>query len=359
MKYLEEYRDNKLASNLINEIIRISRKPVRFMEVCGGHTMAIRKFGIHKMLPPNIELLSGPGCPVCVTERSFIDKAILLSKKKEVIITTYGDLIRVPGTASSLDQEKSSGADVRIIYSTLEALKIAEENPQKKVVFPGIGFETTTPSTAVAVLNAKVRQLQNFFILSAHKIMPPAMEALIKGGADINGYIGPGHVSTIAGSRIYDKLSVDFNISVVISGFEPLDILQSLLMLVEQQEKGKPSVDIQYKRAVNYKGNLKAQKLVESVFETCNTGWRGIGNVPDSGLKLKDEFSRYNAELQFELEVKEVPEPKGCLCGNILSGKNKPQDCKLFGKICVPENPIGACMVSSEGTCAAYYRYNF
>lgn len=358
MQYIKEYRNKELAQSLLEEIKKYSTKPIRIMEVCGGHTMAIRKFGIHDLLPKTIQLLSGPGCPVCVTGKNFIDKAIKYANIPGTIITTYGDLIRVPGTKSSLDNEKAKGCDIRIIYSTLGALELARENPQSTVIFLGIGFETTTPSTAIAIDKAKTLNINNFFVMSAHKVMPPAMSALLDQGSKIDGYIGPGHVSTIAGAKIYDKLSEKYNLSVVISGFEPTDMLLSILMLTKQIENNTPQVAIQYTRAVNHQGNLKAQHLVDKVFEPRNDTWRGIGNIPDSGLKLKKEYEAYDVEKQMPLAIIESPEPKGCLCGSILKGLVTPANCKLFGKACTPENPVGACMVSAEGTCAAYYRYN-
>lgn len=358
MKYLLEYRNREIANSLLEKIKNKSTRNIRIMEVCGGHTMAIRKYGIQNLLPDTIQLLSGPGCPVCVTEQLFIDKAIALSEYQDVIITTYGDLIRVPGSESSLDREKAKGLDIRIVHSTLESLQIAEENPSKKIVFLGIGFETTTPSTAIAVLKAKEKNLDNFFILSAHKTMPNAMAALIESGSKIDGYIGPGHVSTIAGSKIYDSLVKNHKLSIAISGFEPVDILQSIYLLICQLEENNPGVQIQYKRAVTYEGNLKAQQIVQQVFHPSDDYWRGIGSIPGSGMSLNESFIQFNAERAFQLKVHASPEPKGCLCGNILRGVNIPTDCKLFGKKCVPENPVGACMVSSEGTCAAYYRYS-
>ncbi|MBN2486412.1 MAG: hydrogenase formation protein HypD [Bacteroidales bacterium] len=358
MKYIDEYRDKSLVAGLIAEIKKCSKKPVRIMEVCGGHTMAIRKSGIHKILPDNISLVSGPGCPVCVTGRSFLDKAVLLSGNPRNIIATYGDLIRVPGSVSSLEKERAKGADIRIVYSTLDAVNIAEQNPEKTVIFLGIGFETTTPPTAVAVLEAQKRKLNNFFILQSHKTMPPAMGALITGGSKIDGYIGPGHVSTVAGSKIYEPLLNKFQVSVAISGFEPVDILQSILLLVRRIENNSPGIDIQYSRAVSREGNLKAQKFVASVFSPCDDVWRGLGKINHSGLKLKPEFAEFDAEENFELKIFEKPEPKGCICGDILKGMANPVQCKLFGETCTPENPVGACMVSSEGTCAAYFKYN-
>ena len=357
MKYVDEYRDKDLISKLIDQIKKISEKQISIMEVCGGHTMAIHKFGIHSLLPSNIRLLSGPGCPVCVTSREFIDKAIALSGLKNVIITTYGDLVRVPGSDSSLEKEKACGADIRIVYSTLDALTIARENPTKKIVFLGIGFETTTPSSAIGIAEADRNKTANFFLLSAHKVMPPAMEALIDEGALIDGYIGPGHVTTIAGAGMYDALVKKYNLAIVVSGFEPLDLVQSIYMLVKQIETGKQKVEIQYKRAVTYEGNTKAQQLVHRIFEYRDDWWRGLGLIKNSGLKIRSEYANFDAEKQFDIKVNPAVEPHGCICGEILKGQGEPTDCKLFGKACTPENPIGACMVSNEGTCNAFYRY--
>ncbi len=327
------------------------------MEVCGGHTMAIHRYGIHSLLPENIELISGPGCPVCVTSQVYIDKIIEYAKMPGKIITIYGDLLRVPGTQSTLDQEKTKGCDIRIVQSSLDSIKIAEENKTKEIIFPAIGFETTTPATAIALLEAKKKGLCNFFVASAHKIMPPVMEVLIRDNSEIDGYIGPGHVSTIAGSKIYDKLVSDFGISIVVSGFEPIDILQSIYMLVKQIESNEPCVAIQYTRAVTHDGNLKAQQIVSEVFEPVTDTWRGLGKIEKSGLKLNAGFSSFDANKHFPVHIEEKPEPANCLCGQILRGINKPTDCKLFAHSCTPEMPIGACMVSPEGTCAAYYQY--
>ncbi len=266
-----------------------------------------------------------------------------------VIITTYGDLIRVPGSESTLNQEKALGADVRIVYSTLDALEIARSNPDKKVVFLGIGFETTTPSSAVAISEAENQNITNFFLLSMHKIMPPAMAGLIDQGIKIDGYIGPGHVTTIAGAGMYEPLVEKYRISVVVSGFEPVDLLQSILMLVNMKEEGRYGTEIQYKRAVTKEGNIKARELVNRIFEPGDDAWRGLGVIPGSGLKIRSEYSRYDAARHFSLKSKPVPEPKGCLCGEVLRGLKKPDQCSLFGRICTPVNPIGACMVSGEG----------
>ena len=357
MKYLDEYRDRKFIDKLVHAIAHETGQSIRLMEVCGGHTMAIRKFGIQRLLPERIELLSGPGCPVCVTDRTAIDRAIKLARIPGTIITTYGDLIRVPGSDSSLNQEKALGADIRIVYSTLEALAIARDNPGRRVIFLGIGFETTAPSSAVALSEALNQEIRNFYLLSMHKVMPPAMAALIEQGVHIDGYIGPGHVTTIAGADMYGPLVEKFRISVVVSGFEPVDILQSVYMLVKMKKEGRYGTEIQYKRAVTAKGNLKAREMVSRFFEPVTDSWRGLGPIPESGLKIRDEFRSLDAEKQFDLQVKPVPEPKGCICGEVLRGLKRPDQCGLFGGACTPANPIGACMVSGEGACQAYYNY--
>lgn len=357
MKHIDEYRDKKLVDFLLQQIWEASKSPIRLMEVCGGHTVAIRKFGIPALLPPNIQLLSGPGCPVCVTGKSFIDKAILLANEPETIITTYGDLMRVPGSNSTLENERASGADVRMIYSPLDSIEIAKQAPNKNVIFLGIGFETTSPASAVTIIQAGKENLDNFYLLGAHKIMPPAMEMLIDDKVQINGYICPGHVSTITGSGIYNEIVEKFGLGCVITGFEPVDLLQGILMLVKQFESKRPKVEIQYKRAVKPEGNVQALKLLDEVFELKDDWWRGLGIVPKSGFRLKKKFERFDAELHFDVELPEPKEEKGCICGEILKGLKLPTDCKLFGKICNPENPVGACMVSSEGSCQAYFRY--
>ena len=334
MKYVDEFRNKAIVKDLVQRIKEISRLPVSLMEVCGGHTLSIRKFGIPSLLPETVELLSGPGCPVCVTSRGYIDRAVAYSRINNVIIATYGDLIRVPGSSSSLEKEKAAGADIRIVYSTLDALKIAEQNPSKKIIFLGIGFETTTPSSAVAIKTASQKRLPNFFVYSAHKVMPPAMSALIDEGIKIDGYIGPGHVSTIAGADMFNDLADRYNLAIVISGFEPVDLLQSIYLLVRQFETGNHHVEVQYRRVVNPQGILK-----------------------NSGLGIKEDFSAYDAEKNIEIEPEPLREPKGCICGDVLKGIKKPYQCKLFANGCNPEDPVGACMVSSEGACQAYYRY--
>jgi hydrogenase expression/formation protein HypD len=357
MKFTEDFRNEGLVNKLLAQIRRISKRPIRIMEVCGGHTMAIRKYGIHDLLPPTIDLLSGPGCPVCVTDQHFIDLAISYAKQPHNILLIYGDLLRVPGSYSSLDHEKAKGADIRIIYSTIQALEVARYNPDKKIIFVAIGFETTVPGTALAILQAFGENLKNFYIISAHKTMPEAMESLIEEGIPIDGYIGPGHVSSITGSKIFMPLAEKYHIPVVISGFEPVDILQSVMMVSSMIEEGRSGVEIQYKRLVSVEGNRKAQKLVQEVFEPCTLKWRGMGEIPGSGLRLRKKYQNHDAVIQIPVKVTSGAEPKGCICGQILKGMKKPVDCALFGKKCTPSNPVGACMVSTEGACQAYFNY--
>lgn len=358
MKYIDEYRDKKLVEAIAGEIHKSSRKPISLMEVCGGHTMSIQRFGIPSLLPPHIRLISGPGCPVCVSSRKFIDQAIAYSRLPDVIITTYGDLIRVPGSTSSLDMEKANGADIRIVLSVMDALDIARKSPWKKTVFLGIGFETTAPASATAVLAAYRENISNFFLFSSHKIMPPAMAALIVEGVKIDGYIAPGHVSTITGTSIYSDISEKFHLGCVISGFEPVDLMESILMLVNQMEDQKPRVEIQYKRAVRPEGNPKAQEILEEVFDLRDDWWRGLGILPKSGYRIRERYKAHDAEEMILVDVEPTREDKGCICGEILKGLKDPKQCKLFGTACTPENPVGACMVSHEGACHAYYRYN-
>jgi hydrogenase expression/formation protein HypD len=358
MKYIDEYRDKRLVEGLLKEIRQASKKTISLMEVCGGHTMAIQKFGIPSLLPDNIRLISGPGCPVCVSDRKFIDQSIAYSRLNDVIIATFGDLIRVPGSSSSLDMEKANGADIRIVYSVLDALNIAKLNRDKRIIFLGIGFETTAPGSAVGILNADKAGLKNFHLFSSHKIMPPAMEALIDEGVRLNGYIAPGHVSTITGTSIYNNIPDKYRLGVVISGFEPVDLLKAILMLVNQFEKNHPAVEIAYTRAVKLDGNVKAKQMMNEVFELRDDWWRGLGVLRASGLKIRDKYSQFDAEKQVTVKVEPTREDKGCICGEVLKGLKNPKNCNLFGKACTPENPVGACMVSPEGACNAYYKYN-
>ena len=357
MKYIKEYRDRDLARILVKRINTYDGPPVRFMEVCGGHTMAIQKFGIPSLLPDHVSLVSGPGCPVCVTSLQFVDHAIALGRRSDVIITTYGDLIRVPGSFSSLEHEKSRGSDIRMVYSTLEALSIARENPSKNVVFLGIGFETTAPASAVALTQARRENMDNFFLLSAHKVMPPAMAAIVDEKVKISGYLAPGHVSTITGSEIYRDIADTYGLPVVVSGFEPSDILQSIHMLLEQRQRGRAEVEIQYMRVVKPEGNLKARTLLEDVFDYRDDWWRGLGVLPLSGLGISEAYARWDAEHHFEVEVAPAAEPEGCICGEVLKGVSHPTDCILYDSVCNPANPVGTCMVSEEGACQAFYKY--
>jgi len=357
MKYIDEYRKKELILSVSEKLKAISKKEIVLMEVCGGHTMAIHRFGLTSLLPPTIRLISGPGCPVCVSSQHFIDMAMAYSKIPGVIITTYGDLIRVPGSSTSLERERANGSDVRIVYSVLESLEIAKNNPEKKVVFLGIGFETTAPLTAAAILQAKKENIPNFFVLSAHKVMPPVMKALVDEGVKIDGFIAPGHVSAITGTAIYEELASVCGLGVVVSGFEPVDMMQSVLMLTQQIESGIPKVEVQYQRVVHSDGNKVAQQVLKDVFELRDDSWRGLGIIPLSGLKIREELSAFDAEKQFTVDVPESTEPRGCICGQILRGLKTPVDCPLFAKKCTPSDPVGACMVSGEGTCATYYKY--
>ncbi|MCX6326505.1 MAG: hydrogenase formation protein HypD [Bacteroidia bacterium] len=357
MKYIDEFRNKDLVMKLTTLIKKSVRRDYTFMEVCGGHTAAIHRFGIPSLLPGNIKLISGPGCPVCVTGTDFIDKSIAYSKMEEVIITTFGDMIRVPGSVSSLEKEKAAGADIRIVLSGLEALEIAKINSEKKVIFLGIGFETTAPGTAVTIKLAEKNNLNNFFLLSAHKVMPPAMEAIIKEGVKLNGFICPGHVATITGSLVFNFIPEKFNLGCVITGFEPADILQSILMLIQQVNLDTPKVEIQYNRAVTDRGNIIAQRHLSQIFEPCDELWRGFGVIPGSGLKLRKEYEKFDAGKIMPVKIKFREEDILCICGDILRGLKTPEDCALFAKICVPEHPSGACMVSNEGACNSWYKY--
>ena len=358
MKFVNEYRDPALGKKLLERIHRHSRKPARLMEFCGGHTVAIFKHGLRQLLPPNIEMLSGPGCPVCVTAAADLDKAIALSKLPDVIITSFGDMLRVPGSRSSLQQAKAEGADVRIVYSAQDALGIARDNSDKSVVFIGIGFETTAPTIAASILQAEQEKLKNYFVLSLHKLCPPIMKAILDlGEVKINGIICPGHVSAVIGSRPYQFLADDYHIACAVSGFEPVDILLAVDRLVEQIENNRPEVAVPYSRSVKPEGNMTALRLMDTVFETGDADWRGIGMVPASGLKLKGRYEKFDVTKKFDIKATPSREPKGCICGAVLRGVNIPNECKLFRDTCTPEHPVGPCMVSTEGSCAAYYQY--
>ncbi len=358
IKHLEEYRDPELARRLIDRIHGIHTKPVRLMEVCGTHTVSIFRSGIRSVLPGDISLVSGPGCPVCVTDQSDIDAFIAISRMDRVIVATFGDLIRVPGTESSLQAERASGRDIRVVYSAMDALEIAGKNPDKRVVFLGVGFETTAPTIAATVLTAAAAGLANYLVYSAHKTVPKALEVLVTApDVHIDGFILPGHVSVIIGANAYTFLKTVHQMPCVIAGFEPADILQAVYSLVSQIHEGKPEIDNAYPRAVVPEGNPKALAIMNAVFEPVDAAWRGIGTIPGSGLKIRLAYDRFDAALQLDIRVPEPVIPKGCACGDILKGIKTPPECALYKKRCTPVNPVGPCMVSSEGTCAAYYRY--
>lgn len=358
LKYMEEFRDGELARELVKRIASVSQKELRLMEVCGTHTMAIFRHGIRSVLPQGITLLSGPGCPVCVTAQKDIDAYVAFARIKDVIVTTFGDLMKVPGSGSTLAKEKAAGADVRIVYSIFDAINIAKENPTKEVVFCAVGFETTIPTIAASVLTAMGEQVKNFSVYSANKLTPPALAALMEAdGVEIDGFILPGHVSVITGTDAYRDTFEKYDIPSVITGFEPIDILRAILILIEQNEAGRPELVNAYPRAVTDAGNLKAKTIMNQVYEVSDAVWRGIGTIPDSGMALKKEFQAFDAAVKFDMEMPDVPEPKGCACGEILMGLKTPEQCKLYKKVCTPMSPIGPCMVSSEGSCAAFYRY--
>jgi hydrogenase expression/formation protein HypD len=358
MKHLSEYRDKELAQKLIAAIGRQSQRSVRLMEVCGTHTMAIFRHGIRQVLPATIRLISGPGCPVCVTATEEIDRAVKLARIPEVMVATFGDLVRVPGSHSSLQRERTTGADVRMVYSTFDALKLAQENPNKKIIFLAIGFETTAPTVAAAVIEAARMELKNFYILSAHKLLPPALEALLNSDElNIQGFIYPGHVTTIIGTSAYEKVAEKYQIPGVVCGFEPIDILETILMLVQQIERGLARVEIQYKRGASALGNPKALQVLNQVFAPCDAPWRGLGVIPQSGLTLQPGYRTFAAEDHFDLQVPPAQDHPGCACGEVLRGVKSPLECRLFRTVCRPDSPLGPCMVSTEGTCAAYFKY--
>ncbi len=358
MKFVEEYRNPELAQKLIESIHRSSTKPVKLMEFCGGHTVSIFKHGIRQLLPKTIEMLSGPGCPICVTATADLDKTIALAHLPGVIITTFGDMIRVPGSYSSLQQAKAEGCDIRIVYSVQDALYIARDNPDRPVIFIGIGFETTAPTIAAAILEAGQIGVKNFYVQSLHKLCPPVMKAILDlGEVRLNGIICPGHVSAVIGSAPYRFIAEDYKIACVVSGFEPVDILLCVAMLVHQIESGQPAVEIAYRRGVKPEGNQQALKLMDTVFEPGAADWRGMGVVPASGLKLRKEYQQFDAGLNFSIHPEPSIEPKGCLCGSVLRGVVAPPECPLFRQVCTPEHPVGPCMVSAEGSCSTYYQY--
>lgn len=360
MRLIDEFRHPEIVRKLAEEIHRLEAPPMTLMEVCGTHTMSIARFGIRQMLPPQIRLISGPGCPVCVTPQGEIDAFLSLAGKPGVILSTFGDMLRVPGSHSSLEVERARGAEIRIVYSPLNAVETAKENPDKQVVFFGVGFETTSPTVAVALKVAREERIANFSVFSTHKLIPPALQALLAfPKCSIDGLICPGHVSTIIGASAYRTVAEDFGTPCVIAGFEPTDVLQTVLMLARQKVEGRSEVEIQYSRAVTWAGNAAARELVSSMFEPRDSDWRGLGTIPQSGLALRREMSEFDATRRFsELrDIPSIPEPAGCRCGEILQGIKEPSECPLFGRKCTPASPVGPCMVSSEGACAAAIKY--
>lgn len=358
MKYIDEYRDARAAKKYAALIARLVTKPWTLMEVCGGQTHAIVKFGVDELLPENITLLHGPGCPVCVTPVELIDKAVEIAARPDVIFTSFGDMLRVPGTKGDLLSCKAAGSDVRMVYSPLDALKIAHENPQRQVVFFAVGFETTTPANAMAVYQAKQQNLHNFSILVSHVLVPPAIEAILSApGNRVQGFLAAGHVCAVVGYTEYEPLAKKYQVPFVVTGFEPLDILQGIYMAVKQLEERRAEVENQYARCVRREGNQPAQRLVRDVFTIVPRKWRGIGEIPQSGLGLRDEYAVFDAEKRFGITDYGVEEGSACISGLVLQGMKKPHECPAFGTLCTPERPLGATMVSTEGACAAYYRY--
>ena len=358
MKFLDEYRDRQIAAKLVDEIQRIQTKPWVIMEVCGGQTHSIVKYGLDYLLPAQIELVHGPGCPVCVTPLEMIDRAHAIARRPDVIFCSFGDMLRVPGSNGDLFQIKAEGGNVRVVYSPLECLKIARANPEKQVVFFAIGFETTAPANAMAVWQAKAQSIRNFSILVSHVTVPPALTAILESpGNRVQGFLGPGHVCAVMGSREYEPIAARYRVPIVITGFEPVDLLEGVMMVVRQLEQGRAEVENQYVRAVYSHGNTGAQRMVESVFEACDRSWRGVGLIPNSGYKLKDEFREQDAERIFAVGDIRTREPEICISGQVLKGSKKPHDCPAFGTQCTPQTPLGATMVSAEGACAAYYNY--
>ena len=358
MKFVDEYRSERLAKKLVDEIRRVQTRPWVIMEVCGGQTHSIVKHGIDFLLPEGIELVHGPGCPVCVTPLENIDKAHAIAARPDVIFCSFGDMLRVPGSCGDLFTLKSKGSDVRIVYSPLDCLKIARANPDKQVVFFAIGFETTAPANAMLVYRAREEKVKNLSILVSHSLVPPAIEFILQSPANrVQGFLGPGHVCTVMGYSEYEPISRRYQVPIVITGFEPLDLLEGTLMVVKQLEEGRAEVENQYSRVLQRGGNAAARKLIETVFEVADRKWRGVGGIAQSGYRLRDAFRDYDAERLFQVGEIATRESPVCISGLILSGIKKPHDCPAFGTQCTPQTPLGATMVSAEGACAAYYTY--
>jgi hydrogenase expression/formation protein HypD len=358
MKYVNEYRDAELVHGVIEEIRRTVTRPWTLMEICGGQTHAIVRHGLDQLLPPEIELVHGPGCPVCVTPLELIDKAHAIASQPDVIFCSYGDMLRVPGSGSDLFSVRAGGGDVRVVYSPLDAVQLARQNPEKQVVFFAIGFETTAPPNVMSVLQARDLGVTNYSILVSHVCVPPAVHAILSSPENrVQGFLLAGHVCSVMGYWEYPPLAGEFNLPMVVTGFEPLDIAQGILQTVQLLEAGRPEVGNAYARAVTFEGNQSAQKTIEKVFEKCDRKWRGIGTIPMSGWRLRPEFDDFNAEKRFDVETIQTNESPLCIAGQILQGLKKPHHCSAFGTACTPEHPLGATMVSSEGACAAYYKY--
>jgi hydrogenase expression/formation protein HypD len=358
MKYIDEYRDEATAQRYVEAIRQTVTRSWTLMEICGGQTHTILKFGLDRMLPEEVSLVHGPGCPVCVTPVELLDKAIAIASRPEVIFCSFGDMLRVPGSHKDLLMTKAEGGDVRIVYSPLDALKLAQQNPNREVVFFAVGFETTAPANAMAVWQARQMGLRNFSVLSAHVLIPPAIEAILKApGNEVQGFLAPGHVCTVMGYWEYEPIAERYQVPIVVTGFEPLDILQGLHMALKALEEGRRGVENQYARSVRREGNVQAQQLIRQVFEVTDRAWRGIGVLPQSGLRLREEYADFDAERRFDVAEMVVEEAPECIAGLILQGRRKPPECPAFGTRCTPERPLGAPMVSSEGACAAYYRY--
>jgi hydrogenase expression/formation protein HypD len=362
MKYVDEFREPEKAAALSQHITKLChelKKPLKIMEVCGGHTHAIFKYGIQDILPRSLEFIHGPGCPVCVMPKGRLDDAIAISQNHQVILATFGDTMRVPGSRTNLLQAKATGADIRMVYSPLDSLQIARENPDKEIVFFALGFETTAPSTAFTILQAAAENITNFSMFSNHVLVIPAIQQLLESpDLQVDGFIGPGHVSMVIGTDPYDFIAQTYHKPVVISGFEPLDILQSIWMLLQQLTQNRCQVENQYHRLVHPEGNTIALQAINQVFAVRkNFNWRGLGDIPNSGLKIRPEYAQFDAEIKFTLPNLQVADHKACQCGEILKGVLKPWQCKVFATACTPETPLGTCMVSSEGACAAYYKY--
>ncbi len=358
MKHLDEYRDLNLVKPLVEELKKSVTRPLRVMEVCGSHTMAIFRNGLRSILPEGMELVSGPGCPVCVTSASHMDAFIAMADHPGVRVAIFGDLFRVPGTHTSLAQASACGAQIDIVYSPMDALELAVQHPEQLMVFLGVGFETTTPGIAATILAAKTRNIDNFMVFSTQKTMPPPMEALLSDpNLKIDGLLCPGHVSSIIGAAAWEPLATKYRLACVVGGFETADLLKSLILLAHQVGRNDIKVENAYPRAVSWEGNLRAQRMVEEIFEPVDMDWRGLGHIPASGLKIREKYAAFDAEVRLDITLPQAEEPKGCMCGSILKGMNSPTDCPLFDTRCTPAHPIGPCMVSSEGTCAAYHKY--